>query len=295
MSSVSKTDVQLFFGLTNPDHTRPPPERPKLELDAHDDEESENDPSEGEEYEEEEEGDEEAEEEDGDGDGDDDEEAVADDAEEETDLRPPSRPLDAPLAAAVPQSMPAMAVPQSMPAMAVPAMSQEERMLEMQSVILELERLRAQGCKLSREWTMADRLEDAQFEVRRLVLHQDELNSVSFLKDGLKMAFSAIEAANTSMGPVLQLQGWSAHACKEVDSHRYDNSLSKIYRKYWRRGSSSPELDICFGILGSLGTWHFKQQFFKKPAATFGGMPSAPAAPHEDSDDDEGLPEGFMR
>ena len=140
---------------------------------------------------------------------------------------------------------------------------------------------------------MNDRLEDAQFEVRRLLLFQDEMNSLSYMRDGLKLLMSGVEAANSSVN-LLQLSGWSASINKEIDSSRFDSDLSRIYKKYWRRGSSSPEAALIFGILGSAGSWHFKSQFLRRPATSFQGMPRVtPAA--DDSDDDEGLPEGFMR
>ena len=164
-------------------------------------------------------------------------------------------------------------------------------MLEMQSVLLELERLKAQGCVLSREFAMSDNLSDAQFEVRRHLLYLDEKNSIGMMRDGMKLLFSGLEAGNKAVGPILQLDGWGAHACSELDANKYDRTLGSLYKKYWRRGSSSPEAELAFGILSSMGTWHVRQQFMKKAS---GGIPrmAMPQMP-DDSDDDEGLPSSF--
>jgi len=174
-------------------------------------------------------------------------------------------------------------------------MSEEEIMLEKQSVILELERLKAQGIKLSKEYTLDDNLADMQFEVRRHLLYIDETNNISLMKDGLKLLFGGIEGGNRAVGSILQLDGWSAHACTELDRHKYDQSLSALYRKYWRRGSSSPEMELAFGVLSSLGTWHVKQQFSKSMAPKRGlsGLGIPARLEEEDSSDDEDLPPSF--
>ena len=177
-------------------------------------------------------------------------------------------------------------------------MSEEEIMLEKQSVILELERLKAQGIKLSKEYTLDDNLADMQFEVRRHLLYIDETNNISLMKDGLKLLFGGIEGGNRAVGNILQLDGWSAHACTELDRHKYDQSLSALYRKYWRRGSSSPEMELAFGVLSSIGTWHVKQQFSKSMAPKRNGLSGlgipARLEEEEDSSDDEDLPPSFV-
>ena len=302
MSQVSTTDMKVFFGLANPANTRTP--------NTEDEDDSEAAPDDDE-IEQEEGGDEDGfdEEDVVDGEGvepeedddefDEEEEAAAAAAAlgargspPRPDHAPPPLPLAPPLCTTPAQP--------ELFANVAPPMSAEDLMLEKQSVLLEMERLKAQGIILTREFTMSDNLADMQFEVRRHLLRIDESNSIGFMRDGLRLLFSGIEAGNKAVGPVLQLDGWSTQACTELDSHKYDRSLSSLYRKYWRRGSSSPEMDLACGILSSMATWHVKQQFMaKKPkmpgagGGPFGGM-KLPTMPTGDDSDDEGLPVGFM-
>ena len=134
----------------------------------------------------------------------------------------------------------------------------EELMLEKQSVLLELERLKSQGIVLSKAYTLQDRVDDMQFEVRRHLLNIEEQNTVQFMRDGMRLAFTGVEIANSKLGPFLNLDGWAAEVGKDIS--KYDSSLSRLYRKYWKRSTMSPEMELAVGILGSMGMHHFKKQ-----------------------------------
>lgn len=145
----------------------------------------------------------------------------------------------------------------------------EELALEKQSVLLELGRLEMKGITLTRRYTMNDRVEDMQFEVRRHLLNQEEQRAVQFMRDSMRLLFSGIEIANGKLGPFLDLDGWAAEVGSDID--RYDPSLSKLYRKYWRRSSMSPEMELTVGILGSMGMHHFKRKFASSIVSGAGG------------------------
>lgn len=131
--------------------------------------------------------------------------------------------------------------------------------LEKQTVLLDLERLRLQGVSLSKTWSMDDRVEDMQFEVKRHLMHVEEMNTVTMMRDGMRMACTMVEMFNNRVG-VLDMRGWSAEICS--DMQKYDSALSRLYKKYWRKTqSSSPEMEIIIGVIGSLGMYHFKQRW----------------------------------
>lgn len=178
--------------------------------------------------------------------------------------------------------------------------------LEKQSVLLDLERLKLQGISLSKEWSMHDRLDDMQFEVRRHLLHLDEQNTVTMMRDGMRLACTGLEMVSQRFA-ILDLSGWSNEVC--CDMNKYDSALSRLYRKYWRRGySNSPEMEIAMGIIGSMGMHHFRQKFSSHMmpgmASGFGGlggtMPSfspprghatsAPRSVGSESDDESAPP-----
>jgi hypothetical protein len=188
--------------------------------------------------------------------------------------------------------------PISMPAVPPPPSHRgevnEEELLEKQQALLDLERLRmTQGVTLSKRWTLDDRLDDMQFEVRRHLLHAEEQSSISMLRDGLRLATSGIEMGSARFG-ILDLEGWSNEVC--ADMSKYDHSLSRLYRKYFQRGFSSPETELALALVGSMSMFHFKQKLSKRMlggmrAAAPPAMPRAsPAAQWGSADSDEEAP-----
>lgn len=174
----------------------------------------------------------------------------------------------------------------------------EQEILEKQSVLLDMERLKLQGIQFTKTWTLNDRLDDMQFELRRHLLHLDEINNMNFLRDGLRMACTGFEVLNRRWG-LLELDGWSQEVCRDMS--RYDNSMSRLYRKYWRRTSiTSPEMELGLALMGSIGMYHFKQKMSSQMFSSRPSMSRPPNVPmqmpnssvnvEEDSSDEEGLP-----
>ena len=139
-----------------------------------------------------------------------------------------------------------------------PKMLTDTELMAKQSILMDMERLKLQGVTLSKTWTLSDRLDDMQFEVRRHMLHMEELNNINMMRDGLRLACAGFEMLNTRLG-LLDLQGWSGDATADMD--KYNPALGKLYRKYWRRTyGSSPEMEIAMGLVGSVGMYHFKRK-----------------------------------
>ena len=153
-------------------------------------------------------------------------------------------------------------------------MSAAEIQYEKQSTLMELDRLKTQQrCALSREYTMQDNLADMKFEVRCQLSKIDEASTVKFMSDGMKLVCQGVELANNRWGPFLDLDGWAAAVTDDMG--KYENSLAKLYRKYWKRSTMAPEMELAFGIIGSIALHHFKR---KAAGAMFGG-PSKPTKP----------------
>lgn len=146
--------------------------------------------------------------------------------------------------------------------------------LEKQAALLEIDRLRKQqGVKISRNFTMRDHLSDMQFEIRRHLTTIDEANMVKFMSDGMRLACTGIELANSKLGPFLELDGWAMDVTSDMT--RYESALTKLYRKYWRRSSMSPEMELAFALVGSLAMHHFK----RKTSDMFFGKGASPSKP----------------
>lgn len=147
---------------------------------------------------------------------------------------------------------------------------------EKQNVLMDIERLKLQGITFSKNWTIDDRLEDMQYEVRRHMLHIEECNNMNMMRDGMRMICTGIEMVNGRMH-LLELNGWASEVC--ADMSKYDPALSKLYRKYWRRTqSSSPEMEVAMGVLTSMGMYHFKKKLSSRMFTP--RTPSMPAARH---------------
>ena len=176
-------------------------------------------------------------------------------------------------------------------------MSREEIDYAKTSVMLELERLRGLGCKLTREYTMHDPLEEMEYEARRHVLMLEEQNSVNTMKDGLRLFVSGMEFANTRFGPFLSLDGFSQSVSGELVAGKYNMTLSKLHRKYFKTPTqSSPEMELAMGLLGAAALHHFQRSHLHKmmPPARASApsfMPDLPPAADDDSDED--LPPSF--
>ena len=168
-----------------------------------------------------------------------------------------------------------------------------DELLAKQQALLELERLRRQGVSITRNYTVHDRIEDIEFEVKRHCMHLEEETTLNFMRDSLKIAFGAIELANNKLGPWLDLDGWSTQMTSQMG--KWYPALARIYRKYCRRSSMSPEAEIVLGVVSSIGMHHCRRKFTQSMATDMGFVPSrmprpSAAADTLQDDDQEGLP-----
>ena len=271
-STVSDTDLKLFLNLSNPEKTNREVEDEGEDLGEEGDEGEEGEEGEEGYDEEEEEGDEEG------------------DEEDEGGVPDLSGAHGAPRSTVSRTSVVASVAP------APVEMTREELDYAKTSVLLELERLRGMGCKLTREYGMHDSLEEMEYEARRHVLMMEEQNSVNMMKDGLRLFVSGVEFANGKFGPFLSLDGFSQSFSSELTTGKHNMTLTKLHRKYFKTPvQSSPEVELAMAMMGAAAMHHFQRSYMHKvmpqqraPPASF--MPNVPAA---DDDSDEDLPPSF--
>ena len=129
------------------------------------------------------------------------------------------------------------------------------------SVLLDIYSMEQRGVKMTRKWSMDDRLEDMMLEMRRHAMAEDETKNVNFMRDGLRLFVSGVEIVNNRLG-LLDLEGWSNEVTRDLDKH--NENLSRIYRKYCRRSTSrSPETEIALAIASSMGMHHMRRMMAK--------------------------------
>lgn len=167
--------------------------------------------------------------------------------------------------------------------------------IDKQQALLELERMKNnKGIRMSKRYSLNDKLEDIEFELKRHQLHIEEETTVTFMKDTLRLCFGGIEMANHKLGPWLDLDGWASSCSEQLD--KWDPALSRIYRKYCKKRTMSPESEIVLGIVSSMGMHHCRKTFSKSLTSDIGfsnrGGPHKRTSIAEDLQDDadEGLP-----
>lgn len=123
--------------------------------------------------------------------------------------------------------------------------------------------------KLTREFNVdVHTLDELQFEYDRI---QSELNAnqmVEYAKQGIKFGVGGIEMflKNTGFNAV---DGWYKNSC--ADMNKYNRPLLKLYKRYWRKVSMSPVMELGMLLFGSLA-WTVAEN-------KMGLKPKAPAPP----------------
>ena len=178
------------------------------------------------------------------------------------------------------------------------------------ATLVELNNFLREGVILTRQFTMADSLSDMQFELSRIQSNRDTAQMVGIATDMLQLGMSGVEFANNRWGPVMHLDGWSGVV--NTDRARFTNVLTRLYKKYWRRGTSSPELELAMLLGGSAVAHHVNHKLGRSPSSgtpggggMFGGMgnlfgafsnmSSPPAAPTNPQSDTAGGPGVFSQ
>jgi len=130
------------------------------------------------------------------------------------------------------------------------AATQEDVSLEKEALLYELDIMEKQGTlTLHRKLTMNDSLEAIQYQYDRANMIASTQQSVEWAKTALKMGSTVLEAVLKRFG-VSVVDGFSNNLCK--DMNRFNKPLTKMYRKYWRRGTSSPEMELAMIVVGAL-------------------------------------------
>ena len=139
--------------------------------------------------------------------------------------------------------------------------------LEKQGFLLELHAMQARGIRLTREFNMADSVNELEFELQKQTSLQNTMGAVQNMKDVLRLGLNGLELANAKLGPFICMEGWAESLT--TDMKRFDAPLEKLYKRYWRKASMSPLSELAMIILGSLAMHHFKMK-------VFGRAPSPP-------------------
>lgn len=130
---------------------------------------------------------------------------------------------------------------------------------EKRKYLLDLEKLKLQGIKLTKDYTMNDSLADIRFEYDSHRSNYDVVDSINYMKDILGFSFTLIESLNQRFGPILQLRGWSTYMKNNMG--RFDRLLERAYHRFWRQGQPSPFMEFGFLVFGTMIMWHLQNKY----------------------------------
>jgi hypothetical protein len=122
--------------------------------------------------------------------------------------------------------------------------------IEKEALLYELDIMEKQGLiKLHRVLSMQNSLEEIQYQYDRANMIVSTQQTVEWAKSGIKMGSSILESVLKRFG-VSVVEGFSNNLCKDMS--KFNKPMTKMYRKYWRRGTSSPEMELAMIVFGAL-------------------------------------------
>ena len=149
---------------------------------------------------------------------------------------------------------------------------------EKEGLLAELHSLERQGsAKLLRPLTMEDSLEEIQFQFDRIQAELNGTQMVDFAKSAIKMGSGMLEMVLKKAG-IRVVDGYHTNLCK--DMNKFNRPLSRMYKKYWRRGGMTPEAELGMLVFGSLA-WTVVQNKMGSATAAFTGAPDVPVSAPE--------------
>jgi len=140
---------------------------------------------------------------------------------------------------------------------------EEEIEYEKQALLEELQSLQKQGSYTPiKNLTLKDTLEEIQFQYDRVQNEMSTNQGVQMVISGIKMGSSILETLLKKFG-FSSVDGFSQNLCK--DPAKFNRPVTKLYKRYWRKGNMSPEAELSMIILGSLA-WTIVQNKMQSPA-----------------------------
>ena len=160
---------------------------------------------------------------------------------------------------------------------------ESERRDEKEGLLTELLSLAESGqCKLVRTLTMKDSLEEISFQYDRCQSEIEARRMVNLAKSSIDVGAGLLEMVAKNFGFPL-LDGYHKSLCS--DMNRFDRPLTKIYKKYWRRGAQKPEMELAMIVIGSFG-WTVMSNMMKDGSYLkkfFGGKSTKAATANDEA------------
>lgn len=188
---------------------------------------------------------------------------------------PPQSPRPAP----IPQSadIPKRQMPQAKKYTAAEENEDYEILAEKEALLQDLLQLEQQlKVRLTRHWNVHEHtLDEMQFEYDRIQSEQNANQMVDMAKTGIKFGVGALEMMMKQAG-FQAVDGWTQNSCKDMT--KYNRPLLRLYKRYWRKTTMSPLMELGFLMFGGLAWTIAENKMGLRPSSAPANAPSAPRA-----------------
>jgi hypothetical protein len=138
----------------------------------------------------------------------------------------------------------------------------DEAIQEKVDMLKLLDRLRAKGVKVDKNYTMDSDYTEMKNEYERIKERREVEQSVKFQRKMLVAAVTAIEFLNGKFDPLsIKLDGWSESVHEGVND--YDDIFEELHEKYKEKATMAPELKLILMLGGSGFMFHLTNTMFK--------------------------------
>lgn len=96
-----------------------------------------------------------------------------------------------------------------------------------------------------KRYTLDDDIDDIRFERDRLQLQVQATRGAQTFKGGIKFTAMFLEIMNDKMlRGAVPIKGLHKEICSDMRDGKYDSPLTRLYKKHFRRGTTSPEMEL---------------------------------------------------
>ncbi len=150
-------------------------------------------------------------------------------------------------------------------------MSHKSILEQKKDLLLQLNKLEMKGIHLSRKYSVADSIEELQFEFDMQYKKRETQNSIKFSRKMLMAGVTAVEYLNNRFDPFdVKLDGWSESIHENITD--YDEVFEELYEKYSSKTKMAPEFRLLFMLAGSGFMFHLTNTMFKSSIPGMGDI-----------------------
>ena len=131
---------------------------------------------------------------------------------------------------------------------------------EKRECLIDLEKLKLQNIKLTKNYSMDDDLVDMQYERDRHNMNMELVQKMKISKGYILLGGLGIVFFNMIIGNKLLLDGWLEALNNELESGNYNVALEQIYHMFHKRGPPSPFWSLGLLCATSVVCTHFSNK-----------------------------------